>query len=281
MQKNNRFYTFTSTNLIKTKSNTKQFKISKNIFHTCSAILILIIGIISIGYTSFIKNTAFAKSTNVSIETATVKTSANSIENNQNTEYKKISYDRPESDLDITYDSAEQESSLRLSPAETDARQNSLQAQIQMILRTGNPASLPTMWAHFGKINNEFGFRRNPFGGGASEFHPGLDIDGEKGDTVVAPADGIVTKAEWQGGYGNMIEIDHGNNLRTRYGHLSGFGVQTGMTVRRGQFIGLVGSTGRSTGAHLHYEIRLNDRPINPRLFLSSAPTELAALNAR
>ncbi len=78
-----------------------------------------------------------------------------------------------------------------------------------------------------------------------------------------------------------MIEIDHGNNLKTRYGHLSGFAVQAGMSVQRGQLIGLIGSTGRSTGAHLHYEIRFNDRPINPRLFLSTAPTELAALNAR
>ncbi len=74
-----------------------------------------------------------------------------------------------------------------------------------------------------------------------------------------------------------MIEIDHGNNLKTRYGHLSKIGVSTGETVQRGQPIGLIGSTGRSTGPHLHYELRLNDRPINPRRFLPSAPPEIAA----
>ena len=77
------------------------------------------------------------------------------------------------------------------------------------------------MWAHLGKINNEFGFRRNPFGGRTYEFHPGMDIDGERGDIVTAPANGTVIKAGWTGSYGNMVEIDHGNGLTTRYGHLS------------------------------------------------------------
>ena len=134
---------------------------------------------------------------------------------------------------------------------------------------------MPTMWAHMGKINNEFGFRRNPFGGRAYEFHGGLDIDGERGDSVAAPANGIVTKSGWQGGYGNMIEIDHGNGLTTRYGHLSKIDVQVGDNINRGQIIGLVGSTGRSTGPHLHYELRVNDKPINPRRFLPPEPSEI------
>jgi murein DD-endopeptidase MepM/ murein hydrolase activator NlpD len=134
---------------------------------------------------------------------------------------------------------------------------------------------LPTVWAHLGKINNEFGFRRNPFGGRNYEFHAGMDIDGERGDSVMAPANGTIIKAGWQGGYGNMIEIDHGNGLTTRYGHLSKVEIQVGDTVQRGQLIGLVGSTGRSTGPHLHYELRLNDKSINPRLLLPPEPTEI------
>ena len=126
-----------------------------------------------------------------------------------------------------------------------------------------------------GKINNEFGFRRNPFGGRSYEFHSGMDIDGERGDMVVAPANGIVTEAGWKGGYGQMIEVDHGNGLKTRYGHLSKIEVEVGETLSRGQMIAFVGSTGRSTGPHLHYELRLNDRPINPRRFLPPEPTEL------
>jgi murein DD-endopeptidase MepM/ murein hydrolase activator NlpD len=284
VQKNNRFYTFLFTNSNKTKNNIRPYRVSEQILHVFLTALILTVSVASIGYAGFIKNTAFAKSdTNVSAEAAAITASqtVNSVQNNQKAEHKSISYDRPESDIDIIYDDGGPDSALRLSPAENEAQQNSMGTQVQMMAKTGNLAYLPTMWAHFGKINNEFGFRRNPFGGGASEFHPGMDIDGEKGDTIVAPANGTVIKAEWYGGYGNMIEIDHGNGLKTRYGHLSGFAVQAGMSVQRGQLIGLVGSTGRSTGAHLHFEIRLNDKPINPRLFLSSAPTEIAALNAR
>jgi murein DD-endopeptidase MepM/ murein hydrolase activator NlpD len=85
---------------------------------------------------------------------------------------------------------------------------------------------------------------------------------------VVAPANGIVVKAGWQGGYGNLIEIDHGNGLTTRYGHLAKVEVQVGDSVQRSQQIGQVGSTGRSTGPHLHYELRVNDKAVNPRRFL-------------
>ena len=107
-----------------------------------------------------------------------------------------------------------------------------------------------------------------------------MDIDGERGDSVAAPANGIVVKADWEGGYGNLIEVDHGNGLTTRYGHLSKIGVQIGDAIQRGQLIGLIGSTGRSTGPHLHYEVRLNDKPINPRRFLPPEPAEIKALNA-
>jgi murein DD-endopeptidase MepM/ murein hydrolase activator NlpD len=165
---------------------------------------------------------------------------------------------------------------LQLSPEEiAEAESGNIEDQIRAMRTTVSPENLPTMWAHLGKINNEFGFRRNPFGGRTYEFHAGMDIDGERGDAIIAPANGVIVKAGWQGGYGNMIEIDHGNGLTTRYGHLSKIEVQAGDTVQRGQLIGLIGSTGRSTGPHLHYEVRLNDKSINPRLFLPPEPTEI------
>ncbi|MEK7856360.1 MAG: M23 family metallopeptidase, partial [Acidobacteriota bacterium] len=88
-------------------------------------------------------------------------------------------------------------------------------------------------------------------------------------------AQGTVAEVGWKGGYGQMIEIDHGNGLKTRYGHLSKIEVSAGDSLTRGQLIAFVGSTGRSTGPHLHYELRLNERPINPRRFLPPEPTEL------
>lgn len=158
---------------------------------------------------------------------------------------------------------------------EGSSDETEIERQLTAIQNTSNPLNLPTIWAHSGKINNEFGFRRNPFGGRAYEFHAGMDIDGERGETVIAPAGGTVSEAGWKGGYGQMIEIDHGNGLKTRYGHLSKIEVSAGDTISRGQLIALIGSTGRSTGPHLHYELRLNDRPINPRRFLPPEPMEL------
>lgn len=127
---------------------------------------------------------------------------------------------------------------------------------------------LPSIYPLTGRINDDFGWRRNPFSGNSSEFHSGLDISGEKGDIIVAPANGIVIKAGWSGGYGNMIEISHGSGLSTRYGHLSQIDVEIGESIVRGQEIGNVGSTGRSTGPHLHYEVRMDDKPINPHVYL-------------
>src|SRR5437763_12060393 len=128
------------------------------------------------------------------------------------------------------------------------------------------------------KINNVFVFRRNPFGGRSYAFHPEMDITGDRGDLVGAPANGTVIKAGWTGGYGNMVEIDHGNGLTTRYGHMSKLEAEVGKTISRGQLVGYIGSTGRSTGPHLHYEVRLNERPINPRHFLPPEPADLNSI---
>ncbi|MGC1777679.1 MAG: peptidoglycan DD-metalloendopeptidase family protein, partial [Xanthobacteraceae bacterium] len=114
-----------------------------------------------------------------------------------------------------------------------------------------------------------FGVREDPFVHEAA-MHTGMDMRGEVGESVHATAAGRVTIAGWDGGYGNLIEIDHGNGLSTRYGHLSQIDVRVGDEVRIGQVVGLVGTTGRSTGPHLHYETRINGEPVNPEKFLAA-----------
>ena len=132
----------------------------------------------------------------------------------------------------------------------------------------------PSIWPVLGKLESGFGGRRNPFGGSSFEFHSGQDIDAAWGDPVVAGASGKVTFTGWQNGYGQLVVIDHGGGLTTRYGHLSHIEVDAEQTVERGQFIGRVGSTGRSTGPHLHYEIRINDQPVNPLQYLLTSATK-------
>ena len=129
-------------------------------------------------------------------------------------------------------------------------------------------SATPSIWPITGWISSGFGNRRDPFTG-ALDFHPGLDIAGDTGQQVHAPADGIVTGAAYTGNYGNLVSIDHGFGLSTRYGHLSRFAVSAGQQVRRGQVIGYVGSTGRSTSPHLHYEVLVNGRLTNPLKLLS------------
>lgn len=126
----------------------------------------------------------------------------------------------------------------------------------------------PSIWPVDGKLESGFGGRRNPFGGSSYEFHDGQDIVVPSGTPVVAGAKGTITFVGWQNGYGRLIVIDHGGGLTTRYGHLSEFAVEQGKDVARGEFIGRVGSTGRSTGPHLHYEVRINDNPVNPLQYL-------------
>jgi len=184
---------------------------------------------------------------------------------------QNIDYSRPDESDELAFNAGGPFDADELESDNTE-----IEGLIRSIKATANPAYLPSIWPHAAKINNEYGFRRNPFGGRAYEFHAGMDIDGDRGDIVVAPGNGIVTEAGWKGGYGNMIEIDHGNGLTTRFGHLSKVEVEAGASVSRGEMIGLVGSTGRSTGPHLHYELRVNERPINPRFFLPPEPIELA-----
>ena len=126
----------------------------------------------------------------------------------------------------------------------------------------------PTVWPVDGKLEGGFGGRRNPFGGSGYEFHTGQDIEAPWGAPVVAGASGQVSFVGWQNGYGQLVVVDHGGGLTTRYGHLSEIDVELGQSVGRAQLLGKVGSTGRSTGPHLHYEVRINDQPVDPRQYL-------------
>lgn len=115
-----------------------------------------------------------------------------------------------------------------------------------------------------------YGVRSDPFRGTAA-MHAGVDIPGPVGTPIYATADGVVGRSAWVGGYGNLVELEHGRGLQTRYGHLSRINVAPGTRVKRGEVIGLMGSTGRSTGSHLHYEVRMDGRAVNPVPYLDSA----------
>lgn len=127
--------------------------------------------------------------------------------------------------------------------------------------------SAPNLWPVEGQVTGSFGERIDPFNGEGA-FHSGVDIGSSYGSQIIAPADGIVIATETMGGYGKTIMIDHGNAISTRYGHLSGFAVTAGQRVQRGDVIGYVGESGRSTGPHLHYEVRINNTPVNPYKYL-------------
>jgi murein DD-endopeptidase MepM/ murein hydrolase activator NlpD len=127
--------------------------------------------------------------------------------------------------------------------------------------------SAPNLWPVEGQVTGSFGERIDPFNGEGA-FHSGVDIGSSYGHSIVAPADGVVTLTDTMGGYGKTIMLFHGNGISTRYGHLSGFAVTVGQHVQRGDVIGYVGESGRSTGPHLHYEVRINDTPVNPYKYL-------------
>ena len=129
-------------------------------------------------------------------------------------------------------------------------------------------SATPSIWPAHGWLTGTFGGRSDPFTGEPG-YHQGIDISTEKGQPIYATADGTVESASYTGDYGNLIVLQHGFGLTTRYGHLGSFAAKTGQTVKRGDVIGYVGSTGRSTGAHLHYEILANGKLINPLQLLT------------
>lgn len=139
--------------------------------------------------------------------------------------------------------------------------------QVGVEKRQALAAATPTIWPAHGWLTDSFGNRPDPFTG-EKEFHTGLDISTDKGQPVYATANGTVQSAGWANAYGNMIVLDHGFGLITRYAHLDHFSVRPGDTVRRGDVVGFVGATGRATGDHVHYEVLANGETLNPLRFL-------------
>jgi len=128
--------------------------------------------------------------------------------------------------------------------------------------------NFPTLWPITAQISSHFGWRANPMGGRGSEFHYGIDLRSPTGTPIRAAGGGTVTFQGWQGGFGNVVIISHGNGIETLYAHNSVNLVSVGQRVERGDIIARVGTTGRTTGAHLHYEIRINGSAVNPRPYM-------------
>lgn len=141
------------------------------------------------------------------------------------------------------------------------SRMETLESSL-VAIPSGKPTAAPME-------TSSYGYRRDPFNGHAA-FHAGMDFPGRDGQPILAAAKGKVVHVGQRRGYGNVVEVEHGNGLMTRYAHLSGFSSRVGQIVARGDTVARMGSTGRSTGTHLHFEVRLNDRPINPRRFLEA-----------
>ena len=127
---------------------------------------------------------------------------------------------------------------------------------------------MPTIWPVVGFVTSGFGARSAPFGGGRRQFHKGLDISNRTGTPIMATAQGTVLKAGHDGAYGLSVEINHGGGIVTKYAHMQRFVVQPGQYVKRGEVIGYIGMTGRTTGPHLHYEVILNGVPVNPMRYI-------------
>jgi murein DD-endopeptidase MepM/ murein hydrolase activator NlpD len=157
----------------------------------------------------------------------------------------------------------------------SEAREIPTASRVSSVTRgTGSSNNMPSIWPVAGGIRGGFGVRHNPFGGRGSEFHKGQDISAPYGSQVIATADGVVVISGWLRGYGQVVYVDHGNGISTRYGHLSRIDVMVGQTIKRGDQLGLVGSTGRSTGPHLHYEVRVDGQATNPIPYLPTIPAQ-------
>ncbi|CUH95784.1 putative membrane protein [Propionispora sp. 2/2-37] len=147
-------------------------------------------------------------------------------------------------------------------------REQSLQnLKEELLAKNARLAATPSIWPAAGQVTSRFGWRNSPWGSG-SDYHPGIDIAGDYGAPIVATADGVVVHSDWASGYGKLVEVDHGNGIVTLYGHCSQLLAKDGEYVKKGQVIAYMGSTGLSTGTHVHYEVRVNGTAVNPDKFL-------------
>ncbi len=140
-----------------------------------------------------------------------------------------------------------------------------------------NLADAPSLWPVMGRVTSSFGERTDPYGSEAEgEFHRGIDIAAPNGTAIHATGDGVVESANWGSGYGREVVLDHGHGITTLYAHMASFAVVPGETVSRGQVIGYVGVSGRSTGAHVHYEVRIRNTPVNPHRYMRETVAQMA-----
>lgn len=174
-------------------------------------------------------------------------------------------------DMEVAYQrSVEQFNFLKKNPTAVALATEGLRLMPRLGL--GDPSFTPSLWPVIGHITGSFGERLDPFSGEGA-FHAGVDISSQYGDEVRAAADGVVLAVEARAGYGRLVVVDHGFGISTWYGHLSGFRTQPGARVKRGEVIGYVGVSGRVTGPHVHYEVRIHGAPVNPWRFLRFAST--------
>jgi len=173
-------------------------------------------------------------------------------------------------DTSALQDAASVRQHLDSMQSEIARREQSLEGlRVALAERQAYMAACPSIWPVRGIITSRFGWRRSPIGWGR-EYHKGLDIAGRYGIPIVATGEGRVTSAGWKGNYGRTVIIKHNYGFTTLYGHCSRLAVSVGQQVKKGQVIGYVGSTGRSTGPHVHYEVHVNGRPVDPERYLKA-----------
>ncbi len=161
---------------------------------------------------------------------------------------------------------------MRETLAEYDyLRTTNLAGRSRSIFARADVNILPSGWPINGRLMDGYGHRSDPFSGEGA-MHTGVDISAPMGTQVKATGDGIIVHASWNNGYGRCVIVDHGNGYQTWYAHLSEIEVREGQEIRQGEIVGAVGNTGRSTGPHLHYEVRIHSTPVNPYRFLSTVP---------
>jgi murein DD-endopeptidase MepM/ murein hydrolase activator NlpD len=142
-----------------------------------------------------------------------------------------------------------------------------------------NLADAPTLWPVAGRITSSFGERNDPFAGDEGEFHRGIDIAAPTGTAIHATGDAVVASAGWGSGYGREVVLNHGHGITTLYAHMASITVVPGESITRGQVIGYVGVSGHSTGAHLHYEVRINDTAVNPHRYMRMTMAQMTETN--
>lgn len=184
------------------------------------------------------------------------------------------------SNEDVPYQQSQEQLSDLLNTAMSGRLSRALEVRLgsDAVLQPADLLSLadsPSLWPVVGPVTSSFGERSDPFNGEGA-FHSGIDISSSFGEPVHAAADGIVELAAMTNGYGREIVINHGHGIQTLYAHLSGFAIAPGEQVTRGETIGYVGLSGRSTGPHLHYEVRIQNTPVNPHKYLRSTMQDMA-----